>query len=192
VGVALVVAAYAWPGTAREEWVRSLNLAAQPFAYAAAAAFTAGALAAAWLARSGQRWTALAVMTLANVVLVGGLIEGYRVFSPRQSDKEAAARLAPYVKPSTRLYSVKIYDQSLPFYLGRTLQLVAYVDEFETGIKAQPGIALERLEDFAPEWLRQGDAVAIIQPGVFEDLRRQGLPMAVVHQDPKRVLVRKP
>ena len=192
VGVALVVAAYVWPGTAKEEWVRSLNLAAQPFAYAAAAAFTAGALAAAWLARSGQRWTALAVMTLANVVLVGGLIEGYRVFSPRQSDKEAAARLAPYVKPSTRLYSVKIYDQSLPFYLGRTLQLVAYVDEFETGIKAQPGIALERLEDFAPEWLRPGDAVAIIQPGVFEDLRRQGLPMAVVHQDPKRVLVRKP
>ena len=192
VGLALMVAAYLAPGQAREEWVKSLNLAAQPFAYAAAAAFTAGALAAAWLARSGRRWTALAMVTLANVVLVGGLIEAYRVFSPRQSDKEAAAALAPWVKPSTRLYSVKIYDQSLPFYLGRTLTLVAYVDEFETGIKAEPGIAIDRLEDFQPEWLRPGDAVAIIQPGVFEDLRRQGLPMAVVHQDPKRVLVRKP
>jgi len=192
VGLMLIVAAYLTPGQSKEEWVRSLNLAAQPFAYAAAAGFTAGALAAAWLARSGRRWAALAVVALANVVLVGGLIEAYGVFSPRQSDKEAAAALSPFVKPSTSLYSVKIYDQSLPFYLRRTLKLVAYVDEFETGIRAEPGIAIDRLEDFPPEWLRPGDAVAIIQPGVFEDLQRQGLPMAIVHQDPKRVLVRKP
>jgi hypothetical protein len=87
---------------------------------------------------------------------------------------------------------VRIYDQSLPFYLGRTLKLVAYVDEFETGQKAEPGISIDKLEDFRADWLRPGDAVAIIQPGTFEELQRQGLPMEVIHPDPKRVLVRKP
>jgi hypothetical protein len=72
------------------------------------------------------------------------------------------------------------------------VKLVHYVDEFETGIRAEPGIAIEKLEDFPAEWLRPGDAVAIIQPDVFEVLRRQGLPMEVILQDPKRVLVRKP
>ena len=192
VGLVLLVAAYLAPGQAKEDWLRTLNLAAQPFAYAAAAAFTAGLLAAAWFARGGQRWSALALVALGNAVFVGGLVEAYGVFSPRQSDQEAAAHLEPYVKPSTRLYSVKIYDQSLPFYLRRTLKLVGYVDEFETGLKAEPGIGIDRLEDFRPEWLRPGDAVAIIQPGVFEELQREGLPLQVVHQDSKRVLVRKP
>ena len=191
-GLVLFVAAYLAPGNSHEAWVRELNRAAQPFAYAAAACFTAGALAAAWLLRGGRRWTALAAVALASVLMVGALIEGYRVFSPRQSDREAARLMTPYVKPSTRLYSVRIYDQSLPFYLGRTLKLVAYVDEFETGIKAEPGINIDRLEDFPADWLRPGDAVAIIQPGTFEELQRQGLPMEVIHQDPKRVLVRKP
>ncbi|HZZ92759.1 MAG TPA: glycosyltransferase family 39 protein [Usitatibacter sp.] len=192
IGLVLFVAAYVTPGTSQEPWVRELNLAAQPFAYAAAAAFTAGALAGAWLLRAGRRWTALAVVALANVLMVGGLIEGYRMFSPRQSDQEAARLMGAYLRPSTRLYSVKIYDQSLPFYLGRTLKLVSYVDEFETGLKAEPGIGLDHLEDFPAEWLRPGDALAIIQPGVFEELQRQGLPMEVIHQDAKRVLVRKP
>jgi 4-amino-4-deoxy-L-arabinose transferase-like glycosyltransferase len=192
IGVALLVAAYMTPGTSKEPWVRDLNLAAQPFAYAAAAAFTAGAIAGAWLLRVGKRWSALALVAIANVIFVGGLIEAYRVFSPRQSDRDAARVVAPYVQPSTRLYSVKIYDQSLPFYLGRTLRLVSYVDEFETGMKAEPGIALGSVDDFRTEWLRPGDAVAIIQPGVFEELQRQALPMEVIHRDPKRVLVRKP
>jgi len=191
-GLVLFVAAYLAPGSSHEPWVQELNRAAQPFAYAAAACFTAGALAAAWLLRAGRRWTALTAVALASVLMVGALIEGYRVFSPRQSDREAARLMAPYVKPSTRLYSVKIYDQSLPFYLGRTLRLVDYGDEFETGIKSEPGINIERLEDFPADWLRPGDAVAIIQPGTFEELQRQALPMEVIHQDPKRVLVRKP
>jgi hypothetical protein len=31
-----------------------------------------------------------------------------------------------------------------------------------------------------------------MQPGTFEKFRRQGLPMQVLHEDPRRVLVRKP
>jgi len=192
VGLALLVAAYLVPGQAKEEWVKALNFAAQPFAYAAAAGFTAGALAAAWLARSGRRWTALAAVALANIVLVGGLIEAYGVFSPRQSDKEAAARVAPFVKPSTRLYSVKMYDQTVPFYIGRTVTLVDYTDEFETGLKSQPELRIPDVASFRAEWLRERGALAIMHPDTYQALRAQGLPMQLVHEDPRRVLVRKP
>ena len=37
------------------------------------------------------------------------------------------------------------YDQTVPFYIGRTLTLVAYVDEFETGQKAEPDGTPSRL-----------------------------------------------
>jgi 4-amino-4-deoxy-L-arabinose transferase-like glycosyltransferase len=188
--VALVVVA---PRLTHDEWSRELWRNAQPLAYGGTAGFTLLCIAGAASLWRGRRWTGLCLVAIANVVLLGTLIHGYGTYaSPRQSDRDAARLAAPFVKPSTRLYSVKIYDQSLPFYLRRTLKLVAYWDEFETGIKAEPGVALEKIEDFPAEWLRPGDAVAIIQPGTFEDLQRQGLPMAVIHQDPKRVLVRKP
>jgi hypothetical protein len=96
------------------------------------------------------------------------------------------------VKPESRLYSVDYYEQSVPFYLRRTLTLVDYVDEFETGLAAEPGKSIAHLADFPPEWLRPGDAVAIMHPDTFQALRTSGLPMQVLHEDPRRVLVRKP
>ena len=67
-----------------------------------------------------------------------------------------------------------------------------YRDEFETGLQAEPGQAIWETEDFEDEWLRPGDALAIMQPGTFERFRRLGLPMQVLLDDPRRVLVRKP
>ena len=45
---------------------------------------------------------------------------------------------------------------------------------------------------FRGEWLRDGDALAIMHPDIYQALRAQGLPMQLVHEDPRRVLVRKP
>jgi hypothetical protein len=72
------------------------------------------------------------------------------------------------------------------------VKLVDYMDEFETGLASEPASHIERVEAFPAEWLRPGDALAIMQPGTFEEFQRQGLPMQVLHQDPRRVLVRKP
>jgi hypothetical protein len=80
----------------------------------------------------------------------------------------------------------------VPFYIARTVMLVNYRDEFETGLDAEPGQALWDVDEFEDEWLRPGDALAIMQPGTFERFRRLGLPMQVLHDDPRRVLVRKP
>jgi hypothetical protein len=100
--------------------------------------------------------------------------------------------MKPYAGPGTRVYSVGYYDQTVPFYIGRPVTLVEYVDEFETGLRAEPGLAIAKLADFPAEWLRQGDALAIMHPGSFAQMRAAGLPMQVLHTDPRRVLVRKP
>ena len=66
------------------------------------------------------------------------------------------------------------------------------MDEFETGLRSEPGKAIANLADFPAQWQRPGEALAIMQPDLLERLRAQGLPMQVLHDDPRRVLVRKP
>ena len=100
--------------------------------------------------------------------------------------------MLPLLGPATRLYSVKHYEQSLPFYLGRTMTLVAYIDEFDLGIRQEPGKFVPDLATFRAEWLRQGDAMAIMHPDTYQEFRNQGLPMQALHEDLRRVLVRKP
>jgi 4-amino-4-deoxy-L-arabinose transferase-like glycosyltransferase len=180
------------PRLVNDPWTRTFVPALRPYAIVGALLLAAGPLAAWMWLRRGQRWHALAVVALANVLAIACLERLYDGLAPRTSGWATVQAMQPYLKPETRLYSVKMYDQTVPFYLGRTVRLVAYVDEFETGQKAEPGASLARLEDFPAEWLRPGEALAIIQPGTFEDLQRQGLPMQVIQQDPRRVLVRKP
>jgi hypothetical protein len=100
--------------------------------------------------------------------------------------------MKPMLTPATRVYSVRHYDQTVPFYIGRTVTLVDYVDEFELGLSAEPGKNIEHVEDFPAAWLRPGEALAIMQPDLAAKLMAQGLPMQVLHHDPRRVLVRKP
>jgi hypothetical protein len=142
--------------------------------------------------RLGRRFAALCLVAIGSVAAVALVQQAYERLSPRQSGRDVALRMAPLIGAQTRLYSVGIYDQTVPFYLGRTLTLVDYVDEFELGQRAEPGRAIARAEDFPAQWQRPGDALAIMQPGHFESFRARGLPMQVVHEDPRRVLVRKP
>ncbi|MEO7742643.1 MAG: glycosyltransferase family 39 protein [Usitatibacter sp.] len=192
VAVALLAMAWRIPQTAREPWTRELYAHAQPLAIAAAAillATSAIATAAFW---RGRRWVALVATAIGMVLVVDCVEDAYEEMAPRQSGKAVAQKMAPLVKPGTRLYSVRHYDQTVPFYIARTLTLVDYVDEFEMGIKAQPRARLEKLGEFEAQWLQPGDALAIMQPDTYESLRVQGLPMQLLHQDPRRVLVRKP
>jgi len=188
----LVVAAWRAPDSARDEWTRGLYLAARGWLLLASGALAAALALATLLLRGRLRWLALAVVALGSVLVFEGLQKGYEKLSPRQSGEVVAQAMEPWLHPSTRLYSVNHYDQTVPFYIRRTVRLVNYHDEFETGLKAEPGLALSRVEDFEDDWLRPGDALAIMQPGTFEKFRRLGLPMQVLLEDPRRVLVRKP
>ncbi|HEY4999767.1 MAG TPA: phospholipid carrier-dependent glycosyltransferase, partial [Usitatibacter sp.] len=171
VAVALGWAAWTYPASARDEWSAAMYLAAQPWAISAAIVLLAATLAAVALLRRDLRWAGMLTLAFASMLLMGCLEMAYRHLSPRQSGHGVALEMMPYVAPATRLYSVSHYDQTVPFYIGRTLTLVNYVDEFETGQMAEPSLWIPSLEAFAADWQRPGDALAIMQPGAFEKLK---------------------
>jgi 4-amino-4-deoxy-L-arabinose transferase-like glycosyltransferase len=192
VAMALYWAAWKAPAGARDAWNEQMYLAALPWMVAAAVILVAALVAATLLLRRGRRWVAIAIVAIANVLVIGCLEDAYDEFAPRQSGFEVSEKMKPWIKPGTRIYSVNIYDQTIPFYIGRPVTLVNYHDEFETGMQAEPEKVLWAEEGFDGVWERPGDALAIMQPGTFERFRAWGLPMQVLHEDPRRVLVRKP
>ncbi len=188
---ALLFAAWKFPDRARDEWTRAMYVQAQPLAFMGAAIYAALALLVPWLLWTGRRWLALVTMALGMVLVVDCIEDAYEFLSPRQSGLGVAEKMKPLLGRETRLYSVKIYDQTVPFYIERTLTLVDYVDEFETGLKSAPSLHMD-LGEFVADWQRPGDALAIMNPDIHLSLSSRGLPMQVLHQDPRRVLVRKP
>jgi len=190
--IPLAIAAAGIDRNPRDAWTAAMYTAAKPWAFAAVAALFAGCSAAALLLARGRRWFAVIAVALASLVMIDCIEDGYEQLSPRQSGKQVAEAMKPWLRPGTRLYSVNHYDQTVPFYIRRTLTLVNYRDEFETGLEAEPGLALWETDEFPDEWLRPGDALAIMQPGTYQKFRRLGLPMQVLLEDPRRVLVRKP
>jgi hypothetical protein len=94
--------------------------------------------------------------------------------------------------PDTPVFAVQSYDQTLPFYLKRTVTLVDYVSEFEMGEKQEPEKWVHDLEDFARLWRELPQGVAVMDLDTLALLQRQGLPMQVIDRTPRRVVVRKP
>ncbi|MDQ3027182.1 MAG: phospholipid carrier-dependent glycosyltransferase [Pseudomonadota bacterium] len=192
--IAALLGYVAWqsPEGARDAWTRGLYIQARPWALAAAAILFSLGVIAPILLRRGRRWLAMIAVAIGTMAMVDCLEDAFEEMAPRQSGLAVAEKMRPLLTPATRLYSVKIYDQTVPFYIGRTLTLVDYVDEFETGLKSQPELHIQKLEEFPAEWLRPGEALAIMQPDTYQKLRSQELPMQLVHEDPRRILVRKP
>jgi hypothetical protein len=192
VAIALGIAAWYSPQRQRDPWTRGLYEDAQVYTYMAAAALLVTALAGAWLLLRGRRMLAIVVVASGTVLAIERMEDAYERVSPRQSGMAVAEKMLPWLQPSTRLYSVRHYEQSVPFYIGRTMTLVDYYDEFGLGIASEPGRNIAKLAQFPAEWQRPGDALAIMQPDLFEELKAQGLPMQLLHADSRRVLVRKP
>jgi hypothetical protein len=111
----------------------------------------------------------------------------------------AGANLLPAIKaagaadPAVRVYSVGIYEQSLTYYLGRTVTLVDYTDEFSFGLEQQPELAIPARPAFIEAWRRDAAAgvksIAITRPEIVAELRRQGVPLRVVAGDARRTII---
>jgi 4-amino-4-deoxy-L-arabinose transferase-like glycosyltransferase len=92
-----------------------------------------------------------------------------------------ADRLAP-------LYSVGTYDQTLPFYLRRTVRLVAYRGELDYGLQHDPGAEIPNVEQFLAQWSSAANAFAVMEPSMFNDLNSRGVPLREVARDAHRIL----
>jgi hypothetical protein len=86
-------------------------------------------------------------------------------------------------------YTIRMYDQTLPYYLGRTVVQVDHPDEMAMGLASEPEKAIATVDEWRRRWEAGGQAYAIMQPGEYDELKREGVPMVELGRDPRRVVV---
>jgi 4-amino-4-deoxy-L-arabinose transferase-like glycosyltransferase len=132
--------------------------------------------------------------TRAGVVLGVGwclavllLVRAASLVAPIYSGIDLAAAL-PAADRDAPLYSVRTYDQSLTFYLQRTVMLVGYRGELDYGLLKAPD--REITEDaFLTRWNSQSNAYAVMDKRTFTTFQERGIPMRTVGQTVGQVLV---
>jgi hypothetical protein len=135
-----------------------------------------------------------ALLMLAGGSLLAGIgvLLGHDNLAPFYSAHDIAAQTRPLLTPGVPFYSVRGYEQSLPFYIKRTVTLVEYTDELAFGIEQEPDKWIPTVADFRPHWDQNKDAFAIMPLGVLPAMQAEGLPMQEVARDKRNVIVRKP
>jgi 4-amino-4-deoxy-L-arabinose transferase-like glycosyltransferase len=167
-----------------------------PWIQTAVGIFAAGALAAAVaFRRDTPRAKSVGILLLSLSSLAGFQVAfaGHDAFRPTRSAfdilRAAEAAEGGALAPGVPVYQLHGYDQTLSFYLARPTTLVAFVDEFGLGLRAEPdkGIADEA------EWIRRWDTLpqgyALMPKSNYAELAARGLPMRVLAADPRRVFV---
>jgi 4-amino-4-deoxy-L-arabinose transferase-like glycosyltransferase len=137
------------------------------------------------------RFWGVAALSLSTLAMLQLAIAGFDAFSPVRSTSailRAALAPAPFA-PDAPFYQVGMYDQTAPFYLGRTTRLVAFRDELALGIDAEPAKQLPTVDAWVAEWTALAQGYAMIPPELYKMLSGQGVPMRELARDSRRVIV---
>lgn len=193
VSVAGLAMAPRLPGLAHEAADAAIYQATEPWVVAGCVIMLTGALCVFWgIWKQRSDLPTFATLALAVGGFLGGqiLILGYE---PVGQDR-AGILLVPTIKaeltPETTLYTVRTYEQSMPFYLRRTMINVGETnDELDFGLAQEPQLGLKTVDEFVARWKNGQRAMAIMLPKQYEELRAQGVPMRVVAQDSRRIVV---
>jgi 4-amino-4-deoxy-L-arabinose transferase-like glycosyltransferase len=159
---------------------------------ASAVIWLAGTLAAMALTWRDRRTPAIVVLAVTSLLAWFGILLGHENLNPSSSAHFIATQVKPLLPAGVSFYSVRMYDQTLPFYLDRTVTLVQYGDEFSFGLDHEPHKSVPSEAEFKRRWTNDTDAFAIMEPDIYETLREAGWPMTEVARDARRVIVRKP
>jgi 4-amino-4-deoxy-L-arabinose transferase-like glycosyltransferase len=146
--------------------------------------------------RSGAergRTTGIATLALTTMLMMQAIYSGSDVFRATRSAADLVTTLENTANPpydrSAPFFQVRMYDQTLPFYLKRTTTLVQYRDELGPGLDAQPELAIDRETDWIARWKSLPQAYALMAPETHAELAAAGVPLRVIASDSRRVLV---
>ena len=162
-----------------------------PWLVVGAASFGATGCGAYLLARRSRLAPAVAALALGGfaATLLGGI--GHGALAPRFSAAGLVASVQPPPAAGVPVFAVDAYDHTLPWYLRRTLTMVAYRDELGQAVDWEPQKFVPDLAAFARAWSAAPAAYAVVPAGDFERLRAE-LPMQPLARDARFVFVRKP
>lgn len=159
----------------------------------AAAALWLGATAAALYFGWRDRIPAALVAFAAGGLIAGQLIlTGHESLSPEKSSYAVAQKMIPYLRPDAPVYSVGMYEQTLPFYIKRTVILAAHENELAFGLAQEPGKWLPDPAAFTKAWRERPYALAIMPLATYRQFQRDGLPMEMIASNRDYAVVRKP
>jgi 4-amino-4-deoxy-L-arabinose transferase-like glycosyltransferase len=116
------------------------------------------------------------------------LIRAASMLAPLYSGIDLAAAL-PAAMRNAPLYSVRTYDQSLTFYLQRTVMLVEYRGELDNGLRKAPDREISDVDAFLKEWDSQSRAYAVMDKRTFDNFKERGVPMRSIGETVNRVMV---
>ncbi len=187
----VVVAFFALPLLARQGGATLLH--EQFAAYAKALAYllvlTLCGLGAA-LALSRRRVGAsIAAYALSMFFLVGAALVAHEIFGRERSGVALVGPIESVLKPDMPIYSVRLLDHTLPFYLRRTTIMVEAPDELEFGVHREPQKWIPTLEGFIATWRDGPRALAVMSPETHALLRDRKVAMFAVAADSRRVVV---
>jgi 4-amino-4-deoxy-L-arabinose transferase-like glycosyltransferase len=152
----------------------------------------AGGVAGMVAVRRGRRTAAALAIAFSSLVGLQLALAGYDSFAQTRSAEPLLARMAAeriLLRPDLPFYTIRMYDQTLPYYLGRTVIQVDHPDELAMGIASEPDKAIAKVSTWREIWDKVEDAYAIMQPDEYDKLRREGVPMRELGRDTRRVIV---
>ncbi|MGB5080420.1 MAG: glycosyltransferase family 39 protein [Burkholderiales bacterium] len=160
--------------------------------FASALTLAGAGLGAIRLLRRGREEASLILLGLGSLVAAQIALSGTHLLDERYSSERLIESLVgeslrfPRAPP---FYSVGVFDQSAPFYLGRTVTLVGLKDELAPGIAAEPEKYIASMDAFLERWQADPEAYAIMRPETYETLRHRGLQARVLVGDEERIII---
>jgi 4-amino-4-deoxy-L-arabinose transferase-like glycosyltransferase len=141
-----------------------------------------------WVQRVRDVTRAAAVLGVGWCLAVLLLVRAATLVAPIYSGIDLAAAL-PAADRLAPLYSVRTYDQSLTFYLQRTVMLVGYRGELDYGLRKAPDREIPDVDGFLTAWNAQSTAYAVMDKRTFDSFKERGVPMHTVGQNVGEVMV---
>lgn len=194
IGMAIVLmAASPWTSNLSRDYLPANLLTAFAWwLFAAAAVLLVGAIAAIRLRAKFGPLAASLALAVGGTGFAQLVLNGFETISPSMSSRELAKTLRPLIGDATVLYSVGLYDHTLPFYLKRTLTLVQHPDELKLGLGVEPDKWIPYLVTFEQRWSMETNALAVMPKDIFAQLRTRSVAMQRVAESPTYIVVIKP
>jgi 4-amino-4-deoxy-L-arabinose transferase-like glycosyltransferase len=147
----------------------------------------------AWRAiNHSQLLNAVRGLAMASIIAFSVATLGYDGFGQIKGSKAIVEKIAAEIKSETQVFSVGVYDHTFPYYLRRTVWLVDVAGEFEFGKNAEPERWIPNKNSFIDRWQEAPSAVAMMDAGSYKEMTEKKLPMKMLYQDSRRIVVVKP
>jgi 4-amino-4-deoxy-L-arabinose transferase-like glycosyltransferase len=192
-GVVVALAAAALPALSAPLSIEVYGPGYSVWLLGAALALVAAGIVSLALRKRALNEASFAAAAIGSLIAMQLVLSGTHLLDENYSSERLIERIAgdqlrfPRDPP---FYSVASYDQSVPFYLGRPVTLVAYKDELAPGIASEPDKYVRSVDDFLGLWQdERGEAFAIMKPPLYEKLSSEGLPGHILARDSRWIIV---